>query len=58
MDDEADRLLQLLDACHRVLPNLGDRQDDGATAIRETCEDIQSRLRELGVAYEEASAKS
>ena len=56
MDDEADRLLQLLDACHRVLPNLGDRQDDGATAIRETCEDIQARLRELGVAYEEASA--
>jgi hypothetical protein len=55
MDDEAHRLLQLLDACHDVLPQLGDRQDDVAKSIRETCEHIQARLGELGVAHKEAS---
>jgi hypothetical protein len=55
MDDEARRLLLLLDACHRVLPHLGDRQDDVAKAIRETCQQIEERLRKRGVAYKEAS---
>jgi hypothetical protein len=54
MTDEVKRLTQLLDACHRVLPNLGDRDDDLAQAIRTTCIAVQEHLRELGVAYMEA----
>jgi len=52
-DDKAHRLIQLLDACHRVLPHLGDREDDLAQAIRKTCNDVQARLTELGVPYME-----
>ena len=52
-DDEAHRLSGLLDACHRVLPNLGDRDDELARAVRDTCELAAARLRELGVPYME-----
>lgn len=53
--DEADHLVALLYACHRVLPYLSnERQDDLATALRETCRMAEARLRELGVGYEQA----
>jgi len=53
-DDEAHRLSGLLDACHRGLPNLGDRDDELARAVRETCGLVEARLRELGLSYMEA----
>jgi hypothetical protein len=49
-EDEAHRLISLLDACHRVLAHLGDRQDRMAQAIRVTCSELEARLKELGVA--------
>ena len=52
-DDEAHRLMELLDACHRVLSHLGDRQDTIAQAIQETCREVEARLAELGVPYME-----
>jgi hypothetical protein len=50
-DDEAHRLMELLDACHRVLSHLGDRQDTIVRAIQETCREVEARLTELGVPY-------
>ena len=50
--DEADHLLDLLKACHRVLPKLA-RHGEGnevVEAIRETCRVIEARLQELGIA--------
>jgi hypothetical protein len=56
MDDEAERLFGLLDACHRVLRHLSDdEQTHLANALRETCRLVEARLRELGVPYAEAS---
>ena len=52
--DEAHRLSGLLDASHRVLPNLGDRDDELARAVRDTCGLVEARLRELGLPYMEA----
>jgi len=51
-DDEAHRLYQLLDACHRVLAQVADRGDDDiARAIRETCDLVEKRLADLGAPY-------
>jgi hypothetical protein len=50
-DDEAHRLVQLLDACHRVLAHISDRDDWLAIAIRDTCEEAEKRLNDLGVPY-------
>jgi len=50
-DDEVHRLYQLLDACHRVLAHVGDRDDDIARAIRETCNLVEKRLADLGASY-------
>ena len=52
-DDEAHRLMELLDACHRVLSHLGDRRDTIVRAIQETCREVEARLTELGVPYME-----
>jgi hypothetical protein len=51
MDNEAERLRALLEACHDVLSALGDREDEIAEAIRETCRVVEARLRELGVGF-------
>jgi hypothetical protein len=51
--NEAHRLMELLDACHRVLSHLGDRQDTIVRAIQETCREVEARLTELGVPYME-----
>ena len=48
MDNEAQYLQQLLNACHRVLPHV-EGEDEIADAIRETCRTVEARLRELGV---------
>lgn len=42
--DEVDRLQALVEACNRVLAGLDDRDDEIATAIRETCRLIEARL--------------
>jgi hypothetical protein len=55
-NEEVARLSDLLEACHRVLPNLVDREDELAEAIRRTCEAIESRLRELAVEARASSA--
>jgi hypothetical protein len=49
MGSEAKDLQALLDACHRVLPNIEGREDELAEAIRDTCRTVEARLRELGV---------
>jgi hypothetical protein len=49
---EVERLQDLLEACHRVLPGIEGRNDDLAQAIRATCEGVEARLRELGVDVE------
>ena len=56
--DEADHLLDLLKACHRVLPKLAHHGDDNEVvqAIRETCRTIEARLRELGATSASAQA--
>jgi len=41
----------LLEACHDVLSALGDREDEIAEAIRETCRVVEARLRELDVGF-------
>lgn len=47
--DEMERLQALLEACHRVLPNLDPARDDRiAEALRETCRCVEARLAELG----------
>lgn len=50
VDGEIDRLLQLHDACERVLAPL-DAEDGGdvAGAARETCRVIEQRLAQLGL---------
>jgi hypothetical protein len=57
MDNEAEQLLALLDACYRVLPHVEGRDDDSAEAIRDTCRAIEARLRELGVSFESPFAE-
>jgi len=52
-DDDVQRLISLLDACHQVLAHLGDRQDRIARAVGLTCSELESRLQELGVSYME-----
>lgn len=47
MADEAERLRSLLEACKRVLPQLGRHDEDAAEVIRETCRAIEARLSEL-----------
>ena len=47
--DQADELLELFSACQRVLAHLGERDDELAAAIRETCEAVERRLVELGL---------
>jgi len=51
MDTEVKRLEALLEACHDVLSALGDREDEIAEAIRETCRVVEARLRELDVGF-------
>jgi hypothetical protein len=50
-DDEADYLLELLKACHRVLPKLARHDDEHRIAenVRETCRAVEARLKDLGV---------
>jgi hypothetical protein len=43
---KADQLLELLHACHRILPTLDD-EDSFAQVLREVCEAVEARLREL-----------
>lgn len=47
--DEADYLVELFDACHRVLPHVDDAAEDLARVIRETRRAIERRLFELGI---------
>jgi hypothetical protein len=51
---EADRFVELHDACHRVLAHLGAKDDQIADAVRETCRLVEARLSELGVKFESA----
>jgi len=44
--DQADQLLQLLDACHRILPTL-DESDSLAGLLRDACQAAETRLQEL-----------
>ena len=48
MDNEVAKLRAVLEACHRILPQLYYRDDRTARAIRETCSAIEERLQELG----------
>ena len=45
----------LLDACHDVLPHLGEADDEMAERIRETCQAIEARLQELTAAPQSVS---
>jgi hypothetical protein len=56
MSQEAQRLRELLAACHRVLPHLRGRSDDLAEKIRATCVEIEQRLAELGAVSDESRA--
>jgi hypothetical protein len=47
MSSEAEYLKALIDACHRVLPHIEGRGDNLAETIRETCQTVEARLREL-----------
>ena len=51
---EADRLVELHDACHRVLAHLDASDAQIAEAVRETCRLVEARLSELGVKFESA----
>jgi hypothetical protein len=51
---EAKYLQQLLAACHRVLPQVEEREDELAAAIRETCRTVEARPRLLGVNPEQS----
>jgi hypothetical protein len=51
---EADRLVELHDACHRVLAHLDGSDAQIAEAVRETCRLIEARLSDLGVKFESA----
>jgi hypothetical protein len=53
--DETTRLRMFLDACHDVLPQLGDEDGEIAEHIRETCRAIERRLEELTAAARSAS---
>jgi hypothetical protein len=53
MSHEAERLRELLAACHRVLPHLSGRSDQLAETIRATCTEIEERLAELGAVSDE-----
>jgi hypothetical protein len=55
--DEVERLQVLLDVCHEVLPGMENRDDEVTEAIRETCRDVEARLRELGVSSANRFAK-
>jgi|SRR5690242_14641747 hypothetical protein len=50
--DLADELVELFSACQRVLARLGERDDELAETIRETCRAVERRLVELGVVAE------
>jgi hypothetical protein len=58
MGQEAERLRDLLDACHRVLPHLGGRSDRVAEAIRATCTEVEQRLAELGAVSDNSPSSS
>jgi hypothetical protein len=47
MEYDVQQLEALLDACHRVLPNLEGRDDHLAETIRETCRGIEAQLADL-----------
>jgi hypothetical protein len=47
MSSEAEYLKALIEACHRVLPHIEGRGDNLAETIRETCQTVEARLREL-----------
>ena len=51
IDTEVKRLEGHLEACHDVLSALGDREDEIAETIRETCRVVEARLRELDVGF-------
>jgi hypothetical protein len=51
--DEVERLIELYDACQRVMAHLSDQDEVLARVIRETCGDVDRRLTELGVQVDE-----
>ena len=53
MSHEAERLRELLAACHGVPPHLSGWSDQLAETIRVTCTEIEERLRELGAVCDE-----
>jgi hypothetical protein len=61
MDDEAERLQGLVEACHRVLPRLESGQyrmdDQLAEAMRVKCCEVEQRLAELGVSFASQAAR-
>ena len=54
-DPQIDELLELLHACHRILPRLDD-EDNLAQVLREVCEAVEARLRELNGPHPEVTA--
>ena len=48
----------MLEACRRILPNVGGRDRALAAAIRDTCRAIEARLVELGVTFDSVFAKT
>lgn len=52
---QTDELLELLHACHRVLPTLDD-EDNFAEVLREVCKAVEARLRELNGSQDEVTA--
>jgi hypothetical protein len=47
--DEADHLVDLFEACHHVLRDLGEVDAELTHVIRETCDAVERRLAKLGV---------
>jgi hypothetical protein len=54
--DEADHLVDLFEACHQVLPDLGDDGAELTDVIRETCAAVERRLAQLGVVADDPYA--
>lgn len=59
MDNEAERLQSLVEACHQVLPRLESGQarmeDDLAEAMRVKCREVEHRLAELEATFAKPS---
>jgi hypothetical protein len=56
--DEVERLIELYDACQRVMGYVSQREDVLASALRATCSDIERTLEASGLSVDDPDSES